>query len=193
MADIENTIIDDMLASEEMSLLDTPAFSAGDAMAQGGMTEDTLMAFNFLRQLMDFDIESGAYDAVAAEGLGLNRLNEFMSRMEGKGDSVLTLLDQALRMDTGQQPKKTDPNTGQEIDSPSWQIEGGTALQNIFGGDFELMLRAAKMYAEALAAGGTMETEGPGIGDRTIPDRPYDPALENTPNPPAGYGSITKP
>jgi hypothetical protein len=180
MADIESTIIDDMLASEEMSLLDTPAFSMGDATAQGGLTPETLGAFNFLMQLMEYDIDQGIYDSDAFKRLGKNPMMEYMSLMEGKGGRVTDLLNEALFIDSGQQGYAGRPAP------PSWQIKGGEQLESVFGGDFELMLRAAKMYADAVGAG----MEGPAVRDQSYGNDPF---LENTPNPPAGWRSVKNP
>jgi hypothetical protein len=153
------------------------------------------MAFNFLKQLMDHDIEIGQYDVERAQELGLNPWEEYLTRMEGKGSGVLSLLDQALRMDTGLQPRPLDPNTGEEMAVPQWQIEAGTALQNIFGQDFDLMLRAAKMYSDAVSVSPNTVDDIRSQGDaiRRDPGNAYDQSWQNTPNPPAGWRSVTKP
>ena len=159
---IEDKIIDEIKNMDEVTLFGDPAFNLSEAQASRGLTPETKKAFEFMSQLMDKDITDGIYDLKAVEKLKMDPMTEYLYRMKGKGQRVDLIAQSALEQDVAKEG------------SGGFMVGFGDMLQETFGSDFDLMVKAAELYNEAFGRdsqgfGGGEQPEnlnmGEGMGD----------------------------
>ena len=157
---IENKVMDSLIKSEEFSLTDQPRFNLDEGLKSSGNIPVTRDAYNVINQLMQSDIQEGVYDAKAFQKLGKDPMAEYLMLMIGRGNRVAGMTQEALRRDVKEE------GTGGPL------VGLGDMLQETFGGDWDLMVKAAQLYGNTMTQGvgseeGRFDREsmGEGMGD----------------------------